>query len=93
MVRELATSINHALGSYLRGYAVLCLGIGMAQDLNWVDKFRAVADEVIVATFDGSRPGKKGEGPEVLRQVTKARSGMRCRRAWAAWQPDPRRPR
>ena len=36
--------------------------------LYWVDKFRAVADEVIVATFDGSRPGKKGEGPEVLRQ-------------------------
>jgi ferredoxin/flavodoxin---NADP+ reductase len=36
--------------------------------LYWVDKFRAVADEVIVATFDGSRPGQKGEGPEVLRQ-------------------------
>jgi NAD(P)H-flavin reductase len=36
--------------------------------LYWVEKFRAVADEVIVATFDGSRPGKKGEGPEVLRQ-------------------------
>jgi ferredoxin--NADP+ reductase len=36
--------------------------------LYWIDKFRAVADEVIVATFDGSRPGKKGEGPEILRQ-------------------------
>jgi ferredoxin--NADP+ reductase len=36
--------------------------------LYWVEKFRTVADEVIVATFDGSRPGKKGEGPEVLRQ-------------------------
>ncbi len=36
--------------------------------LYWVEKFRAVTDEVIVATFDGSRPGKKGEGPEVLRQ-------------------------
>ena len=36
--------------------------------LYWVDKFRAVADEVIVATFDGSRPGKKTEGPEALRQ-------------------------
>jgi ferredoxin/flavodoxin---NADP+ reductase len=36
--------------------------------LYWVDRFRAVADEVIVATFDGSRPGKKGEGPEILRQ-------------------------
>jgi len=36
--------------------------------LYWVDKFRAVVDEVIVATFDGSRPGKKGEGPEVLHQ-------------------------
>jgi len=34
----------------------------------WVDRFRAVADEVIVATFDGSRPGKKEVGPEVLRQ-------------------------
>jgi ferredoxin--NADP+ reductase len=36
--------------------------------LYWVEKFKSVADEVIVATFDGSRPGKKGEGPEVLRQ-------------------------
>ncbi len=36
--------------------------------LYWVDRFRAVADEVVVATFDGSRPGRKGEGPEVLRQ-------------------------
>ena len=31
VVRELAMSINHALGSYLRGYAVLCLGVGVAQ--------------------------------------------------------------
>jgi len=36
--------------------------------LYWVDKFSAVCDEVIVATFDGSRPGVKGEGPEVLHQ-------------------------
>jgi ferredoxin--NADP+ reductase len=34
--------------------------------LYWVEKFRAVADEVILATFDGSRPGRKGNGPEVL---------------------------
>jgi predicted PurR-regulated permease PerM len=31
VVRELAESINHALGSYLRGYAVLCLSIGIVQ--------------------------------------------------------------
>ena len=37
--------------------------------LYWVEKFRAVADEVIIATFDGSRPGKKTEGPEILRQL------------------------
>ena len=29
----------------------------------------------------------------VLRQATRARSGTRCRRAWAAWQPDLRPPR
>ena len=31
--------------------------------LYWVEKYRAVADEVIISTFDGSKPGKKGEGP------------------------------
>jgi ferredoxin--NADP+ reductase len=34
--------------------------------LYWVEKFREVADEVIVATFDGSRPGRKIHGPEAL---------------------------
>jgi ferredoxin/flavodoxin---NADP+ reductase len=34
--------------------------------LYWIEKFRAVADEVIVATFDGSRPGRKTNGPEGL---------------------------
>ena len=31
--------------------------------LYWVDKYRPIADEVIISTFDGSKPGKKGEGP------------------------------
>jgi ferredoxin/flavodoxin---NADP+ reductase len=34
--------------------------------LYWVDKFREVADEVIIATFDGSRPGRKTNGPQGL---------------------------
>jgi ferredoxin--NADP+ reductase len=36
--------------------------------LYWVDKYRAVCDELIISTFDGSKPGKgvqatRGEGP------------------------------
>jgi ferredoxin--NADP+ reductase len=31
--------------------------------LYWVEKYRSIADEVIISTFDGSKPGKKGEGP------------------------------
>jgi len=31
--------------------------------LYWLEKYRKVADEVIISTFDGSKPGKKGEGP------------------------------
>lgn len=34
--------------------------------LYWVEKFRPLADEVIIATFDGSRPGRKTRGPEAL---------------------------
>jgi ferredoxin--NADP+ reductase len=34
--------------------------------LYWVEKFRPVADEIIIATFDGSRPGRKTRGPEAL---------------------------
>jgi ferredoxin--NADP+ reductase len=34
--------------------------------LYWVDKFRLVADEVILGTFDGSRPGRKANGPDLL---------------------------
>lgn len=31
--------------------------------LYWVEKYKAVCDEVLISTFDGSKPGKKGEGP------------------------------
>ncbi len=31
--------------------------------LYWVEKYRSVCNEVIISTFDGSKPGKKGEGP------------------------------
>jgi ferredoxin--NADP+ reductase len=31
--------------------------------LYWLEKYRQVADEMIISTFDGSKPGKKGEGP------------------------------
>jgi ferredoxin/flavodoxin---NADP+ reductase len=34
--------------------------------LYWIDKFRDVTDELIIATFDGSRPGRKTNGPAGL---------------------------
>jgi ferredoxin/flavodoxin---NADP+ reductase len=37
--------------------------------LYWVEKYRQLADEVVISTFDGSRPGKKGEGPVHLAEL------------------------
>lgn len=37
--------------------------------LYWTEKYREVVDELIISTFDGSKPGKKGEGPEHLKEV------------------------
>jgi ferredoxin--NADP+ reductase len=34
--------------------------------LYWLEKFRPVSDEILVATFDGSKPGRKTRGPAVL---------------------------
>jgi ferredoxin--NADP+ reductase len=31
--------------------------------LYWVEKYRAVCDELLISTFDGSAPGKKSKGP------------------------------
>ncbi|MFZ6026547.1 MAG: sulfide/dihydroorotate dehydrogenase-like FAD/NAD-binding protein [Chloroflexota bacterium] len=42
--------------------------------LYWIEKYRAVCDELIISTFDGSKVGKalptqKGEGPEHLKDL------------------------
>jgi ferredoxin--NADP+ reductase len=37
--------------------------------LYWDDKYRDVVDELIISTFDGSKPGKKGEGPDHLNEL------------------------
>jgi ferredoxin/flavodoxin---NADP+ reductase len=34
--------------------------------LYWIEKFRPVSDEILIATFDGSKPGRKTRGPAVL---------------------------
>ena len=49
--------------------------------LYWVERFKEVADEVIISTFDGSRPGKKGEGPDHLRALLE--SGRSINRIYA----------
>ncbi len=49
--------------------------------LYWVDRFKQVADEVLISTFDGSRPGKKGEGPEHLHDLLA--SGREVNRIYA----------
>jgi ferredoxin--NADP+ reductase len=37
--------------------------------LYWEDRYREVVDELIISTFDGSKPGKKGEGPDHLHEL------------------------
>jgi ferredoxin/flavodoxin---NADP+ reductase len=49
--------------------------------LYWVEKFRPVSDEILIATFDGSRPGVKSRGPDVLSGLLA--SGRRVDRIFA----------